>query len=103
MAAAIPPAALVEVVNALQICACDNQVILALTGGEGFNSLDDFRNLESDEEVERMCRRMGARPAPNGVHVGAVQIKNLQALVRWVCDRTKIDQPLDGNLGRSRC
>ena len=90
-------AAAADVHAVLQTCgigpvAIRNRIITS----EGFNALDDIGIMESDSDVTDMAKRLASRPANAGrVHLGTIQIKNLQCLVWWIRDRQRHNQAIN--------
>jgi hypothetical protein len=96
MAAIIPPA-LAEVVAAFTVCGITAPLATTIIASQGFTSMEDFNDLEDDDEVENLASRLAKRPSNNGrVLLGHGQIKNVQALAWWVRDCAKQNLPVDG-------
>ena len=62
---------------------------------EGFTSVEDLAVLEMDTDVSDMVKCMASCTAADGhVNLGTIQIKRIQALAWWICDRMKHGQPI---------
>jgi hypothetical protein len=84
--AAVPPA-LAEVIAAFNMCGIAVAPVTNIIASQGFTSMEDFSNLEDDDEVENLALRLAKRPSNNGyVLLGHVQIKNIQVLAWWVLE-----------------
>jgi hypothetical protein len=94
--AAVPPA-LAKVVAVFNVCGIAVAPVTNIIASQGFTSMEDFNNLEDDNEVENLASRLAKCPTGNRhVLLGHVHIKNVQVLAWWVCDRTKQNLPVDG-------
>jgi hypothetical protein len=82
--AAVPPA-LTEAVAAFNVCGIPVAPATNIIASQGFTSMEDFNDLEDDDEVENLALRLAKCSAGNRrVLLGHVQIKNIQALAWWV-------------------
>jgi len=76
----------------------DAAIRTRIIDNEGFATLADVGELESDQDVLEMAKRMSSRTQGEGrVTLGTVQIKHLQSLVWWVRDRRKRNLALNAN------
>jgi hypothetical protein len=72
---------LTEVVAAFHVCGIAVAPMTNIIASQGFTSMEDFNDLEDDDEVENLALHLVKCPAGNRrVLLGHVQIKNVQAL-----------------------
>jgi hypothetical protein len=64
--AALPPA-LAEVVAAFNVCGIAVAPVTNIIASQGFTSMENFNDLEDDDEVEILALRLVKCPAGNGV------------------------------------
>ena len=83
--------------NVLNLCgvtaAASRQIFIDV---EGLDTIDAFANLNGDNDVTEMAKRMASRTAAVGrVILGTMQIKKIQALVYWVKDHHRRNLDVD--------
>ena len=83
-----------DVLAVLATCGLNPADSQRVIDGEGFDNLEDFGILESDNDVNEMAKCLASRPLAQRVFLGVLAIKHLQPLVWWVHDLLKCNQPL---------
>ena len=87
-----------DLVNVYTVCGITTAALRnRVAANEGLTSLEAFAEMENDQDVDNMAKRLATRPAASRVNLSTVQIKRLQVLVWWLRDRLNHGLELDGD------